>query len=48
MAYPRAAALAEVLWSAPGLKNYAGFKQRLAVHLKRLEILGIRYRRPRL
>jgi len=44
MAYPRAAALAETLWSQPASKNYADFQRRLAIHLKRLDILGVQYR----
>jgi hexosaminidase len=45
MTYPRAAALSEVAWSAPDQKDYAGFLTRLAVHLKRLDALGVHYRR---
>jgi len=45
MAYPRACALAEVLW-APRLEDraYAGFLGRLAVHAERLKHLQVRYR----
>ena len=44
MAYPRAVALAETLWTPPALMNYADFSRRLAAHLPRLDILGIHYR----
>ena len=44
MAYPRAAALAEALWSPTGVKDYRDFKRRLGEHLKRLDMLGIGYR----
>jgi len=46
MAYPRAAALAEDVWSSPSAKNYADFSARLAVHLKRLEELNWRTQPP--
>jgi len=45
MAYPRAAALAEVGWSPKTLKDYEGFLVRLRHHLKRLHAMGINYRR---
>jgi hexosaminidase len=43
MAYPRACALAEVLWSGLG-DDYSEFIKRLAAHLKRLDLLEIQYR----
>jgi len=46
MAYPRAAALAEVLWSAQQQRDYAGFQQRLPSHLRRLDHYGVNYRPP--
>ncbi len=46
MAYPRAAALAEDVWSSSGGKNYDEFSGRLAVHLKRLEELKVNFRHP--
>ena len=46
MAYPRAAALAEVAWTPQADRQYADFTARLAPHLKRLELLGVNYRRP--
>jgi hexosaminidase len=44
MAYPRAAALSEVLWSPRETRNYEAFLLRLAEHLKRLEAAGVNYR----
>lgn len=46
MAYPRAAALAEVAWTPQADRDYADFTQRLQPHLKRLDWLGVNYRRP--
>lgn len=46
MAYPRAAALAEVLWSARQHRDYANFQQRLPIHLQRLDSYGVNYRPP--
>jgi hexosaminidase len=45
MAYPRACALAEVVWSPNGSKDYTGFLQRLKKHLKRLDRLSVNYRK---
>jgi hexosaminidase len=45
MAYPRAAALAEVNWSAPERINWPDFQQRIEAQLKRYDSLGIRYAR---
>jgi len=44
MAFPRACALAEVLWTPSDLKDYADFRRRLAVHLARLDVLDVNYR----
>ncbi len=44
-AFPRAAALAEVVWSPASSRNYNDFERRLAVHLRRLDALGVNYRR---
>ena len=44
MAYPRACALIETLWSPKQLKNYENYVTRLRHHLKRLEAKGINYR----
>jgi hexosaminidase len=43
MVYPRATALAEVLWSQPTGRNYDDFFNRLQPHLKRLDALKINY-----
>jgi hexosaminidase len=47
MAYPRACALAETLWSPRDESGFAGFMQRLTLHLQRLKELGVNYRTPR-
>jgi hexosaminidase len=44
MAFPRACALAEVVWTPPASKNLADFLARLDVHAKRLAILDVNYR----
>ncbi|MCB0009402.1 MAG: family 20 glycosylhydrolase, partial [Anaerolineales bacterium] len=44
MAYPRAQALAEALWSAPPKRDFAEFKTRLRPHLLRLGRMGVSYR----
>lgn len=41
MAYPRAAALAEVTWSPKQKRNWTGFWRRLQTEFKRLDILGV-------
>jgi len=46
MAYPRAAALAEVAWSPKASKDYDDFLSRLRPHLARLESMGVNYRKP--
>lgn len=45
MMFPRLCALAEVDWSPKSARNWDDFKQRLATHEKRLDALGINYRR---
>lgn len=45
MAFPRASALAEVVWSPADSKNYEDFLRRLRVHLVRLQHLDVNYRR---
>lgn len=45
MAYPRMVALAEVLWSAKGRRDYADFSTRLPAHLARLDALDVNYRK---
>ncbi|MBI4325176.1 MAG: family 20 glycosylhydrolase, partial [Chloroflexi bacterium] len=44
-AFPRVAALAEVVWTPAQAKNYDDFLGRLATHLKRLDVLGVNYRK---
>jgi hexosaminidase len=46
MAFPRACALAEVVWSPADAKNFGDFLQRLNVHGRRLAILDVNYRVP--
>jgi hexosaminidase len=46
MAFPRVSALAEGVWTPKDRQDYADFSARLAVHLKRLEILDVNFRRP--
>jgi hexosaminidase len=44
MAFPRLCALAEVGWSSPGTRQDGSFLERLHRHLKRLDLLGVKYR----
>ena len=44
MAYPRACALSEVLWSPVATRDYDSFLSRLKHHLERLKAAGINYR----
>ncbi len=44
MTYPRACALAQVLWTGEGRENWVPFALRLAEHLRRLDRLGVAYR----
>ncbi|MCX6996844.1 MAG: family 20 glycosylhydrolase [Kiritimatiellaeota bacterium] len=44
LVYPRAAALAEVVWSPATNRNYDAFVVRLQPHLRRLAALGVRYK----
>ncbi len=43
MAYPRAIALAEVLWTPREQHNYVDFTQRLIKHLNRLDMINVNY-----
>ncbi|NLR63715.1 family 20 glycosylhydrolase [Chitinophaga varians] len=43
MVYPRASALAEVLWTPAGKRNYDNFVDRLKVHVKRLDQKKVNY-----
>ena len=45
MAFPRMAALAEVAWTPTSQRKLEGFHVRLAVHLERLRILDVNFRR---
>ena len=44
MAYPRAAALSEALWSSGKNRSYEAFLVRLSEHLKRLDAAEVNYR----
>ncbi len=44
MLWPRAAALAEVVWSDRSPRDYAGFLRRLGVHRARLDAMSVGYR----
>ncbi|WP_010664502.1 beta-N-acetylhexosaminidase [Marinilabilia salmonicolor] len=43
MAFPRVVALAEIVWTPLENKNYKDFLQRLDVHKRRLDVLGVNY-----
>ncbi len=45
MTFPRLCALAEVVWSPADTRNWDDFSARLKTHLKRLDALGVNYRR---
>jgi len=44
MAFPRACALSEVLWSPKTSRDYDNFLDRLIIHLRRLNALDVNYR----
>ena len=44
MVFPRACALAEVLWTPRAGRDFADFTRRLTTHLERLAILDVNYR----
>ena len=46
MMFPRAAALAEVVWSPKTSRDWAGFQSRLPADLARLRILDVKFRQP--
>ena len=46
MAFPRAFALAEVLWTGPGARKFDDFMDRLPRLLQRLERLNTYFRDP--
>jgi hexosaminidase len=43
MVFPRAIALAEVVWTAQDQRVWTDFKPRLVEHLKRLDVVGVNY-----
>jgi hexosaminidase len=43
MAYPRAIALAEVVWSPKETRNFEDFSKRLENHFQRLDVLDVNY-----
>lgn len=45
MAFPRACALAEVVWTDPAKKDYDHFRRRLETHAMRLDALDVNYRK---
>jgi hexosaminidase len=45
MALPRLSALAEVLWSPSGLRDYEDFTRRLQMQYRRFDTLGVSYRK---
>ena len=44
MTFPRACALAEVTWSAKDARDWDDFTRRLQVHLRRLDVMNVKYR----
>ncbi|MEO8563928.1 MAG: family 20 glycosylhydrolase [bacterium] len=46
MAYPRALAMAEVLWTPKALRDWEGFRRRLLPSILALDALGVRNRFP--
>src|SRR5207249_4170710 len=46
MAFPRALALSEDLWSTPENKNFADFSKRLSANLEHLDKQNVSYRIP--
>jgi hexosaminidase len=45
MAFPRACALSEVVWTKQEQKDYKDFLERMSGHTKRLDILDVNYRK---
>ena len=41
LAFPRNCAIAEVAWSNPKPRDYAGFHERMKTHVKRLRAMGV-------
>ncbi|WP_229402696.1 beta-N-acetylhexosaminidase [Micromonospora okii] len=46
LAFPRLSAFAEAAWSPGSAPPWDGFDERLTAHLRRLDALGVEYRRP--
>ncbi len=46
MAWPRGSALSEVVWSPKALRDYGDFQKRLGPLLRRMDVLGVNYRKP--
>ena len=44
MAYPRAIAIADVLWNHPDERSYDALVERLKAHLPCLDTMGVNYR----
>jgi hexosaminidase len=44
MTFPRAIALAEVVWSPAEMRDAGGFRMRLEANLRHLDALGVNYR----
>jgi len=45
MAFPRACALSEVLWTPKNKKSWQDFIRRLKIHFDRMDVLGVNYSR---
>ncbi len=45
MSFPRLTAFCEVVWSDKSSRNYDGFLARLKIHLERLDLLRVNYRK---
>ncbi|MCD4831212.1 MAG: family 20 glycosylhydrolase [Anaerohalosphaeraceae bacterium] len=45
MSFPRMCELSEVAWTPQNQKDFEGYKQRIKIYLKRLDILGVNYYR---
>ena len=44
MAFPRACAMAEVVWTPKERRDFEGFMRRLPTHIERIEAMGMNYR----
>ncbi|MCD4831340.1 MAG: family 20 glycosylhydrolase [Anaerohalosphaeraceae bacterium] len=43
MSFPRMCELSEVAWTPQNQRNFKSYKQRIKIHLRRLDILGVSY-----